>query len=78
MRALGIEPSLATYTGVLHTFCKTRGPISDVLKEILTLINDKTFVLRDKRDLRFFRAAMYVCSDHLVDKDLAYKVCSLN
>ncbi|OQR78481.1 protein PTCD3 -like protein [Tropilaelaps mercedesae] len=74
MRAHGIEPSLATYLAVLMVFCKTSSANSDVFSEVLEFINENTLIVRDPRDVDFFRMAMIICHEHLVDKDLAYKV----
>lgn len=74
MRKLGIEPSLATYMYVLRSFCKTKGPISTILREIIELLDEKVLVPQEARDFDFFLWAMIVCNEHLFNKDVAYKV----
>ncbi|XP_022706489.1 protein PTCD3 homolog, mitochondrial-like isoform X1 [Varroa jacobsoni] len=77
MRKLGIEPSLATYMYVLRSFCKTKGPISTILREIIELLDEKVLVPQEARDFDFFLWAMIVCNEHLFNKDVAYKVNEL-
>ncbi|KAK8756840.1 hypothetical protein V5799_000452, partial [Amblyomma americanum] len=77
MKHLGIEPSLASYYYLLVIFCKTRGSPSTILHSIMTEIENKSFEIRDPKDVFFFVSAMDVCHNHLLDKDLAYKVHEL-
>lgn len=76
-KAIGVEPSLATWYFVLQTFCKERGPVSHVLIDILNQIEGKEFQIRDIRDTFFFMVAMSVCRNHLHDKNLAKRVDAL-
>jgi pentatricopeptide repeat domain-containing protein 3 len=71
---IGIEPSLASYYHILHTFCKDRGPVSHVLVDILNEIEGKEFEMRDIKDTMFFVQAMDVCRNHLYDLNLAKRV----
>ncbi|KAB0802204.1 hypothetical protein PPYR_04390 [Photinus pyralis] len=76
-RALGIEPSLASWYYVLISFCKERGPVSPILRNIMAELNGKEFKIRDSRDTFFFVTAMDVCHHHLCDKELAKQVDNL-
>lgn len=71
---IGIEPSLASYYHILHTFCRDRGPVSHVLVDILNEIEGKEFEMRDIKDTMFFVSAMDVCRNHLYDLNLAKRV----
>lgn len=77
MRHLGIEPSLATFYFMLSIFCRDKGPVSYILHDIMEIIKDKEFIVQDVRDVMFFVTAMEVCHNHLMDKELAYKVHEL-
>ncbi|CAN7988894.1 unnamed protein product, partial [Ixodes hexagonus] len=79
MKHIGIEPSLASYYYLLVIFCKTRGTPSTILHNIMKELENKTFEIRDPKDVFFFVSAMDVasCHSHLLDKDLAYKVHAL-
>lgn len=77
MKYLDIEPSLASYYYLLVIFCKTRGARSNILHSIMKEIENKSFEMRDPKDVFFFVSAMDVCHSHLLDKDLAYKVHEL-
>lgn len=76
-KLIGVEPSLASWTFVLQTFCKERGPVSHVLIDILNQIEGKEFEIRDIRDTNFFVNAMEICRYHLHDKSLAKRVNAL-
>ncbi|XP_067012701.1 small ribosomal subunit protein mS39 [Anabrus simplex] len=76
-RKIGIEPSLATYYYLLITFCKERGPVSNILLEIMNHIDGQHFTIQDPKDTFFFVTAMDVCRNHLQDVDLAYRVDAL-
>lgn len=76
-KAIGVEPSLATWYFVLQVFCRERGPISHVIVDILNQIEGKTFEIKDIRDTQFFSKAMDVCRNHLHDKGLAKRVDAL-
>lgn len=60
-KAIGIEPSLASYYYILNIFCKEKGPTSHVLVDILSEIQGKEFEIQDIRDTYFFVTAMEVC-----------------
>nr|XP_037281139.1 protein PTCD3 homolog, mitochondrial-like [Rhipicephalus microplus] len=77
MKHLGIEPCLASYYYLLVIYCKTRGAPSTILHSIMKEIENKSFEMRDPKDVFFFVSAMDVCHNHLLDKDLAYKVHEL-
>lgn len=76
-KAIGVEPSLATWFYILQIFCRERGPVSHVLVDILNQIEGKEFEIRDLRDTNFFNKAMDVCRNHLHDKGLAKRVNAL-
>lgn len=76
-KKIGIEPSLASYYHILHTFCRDRGPVSHVLVDILNEIDGKEFEIRDIKDTMFFSAAMDVCKNHLYDLNLAKRLDAL-
>ncbi|KAK7874266.1 hypothetical protein R5R35_006301 [Gryllus longicercus] len=76
-KALNIQPTLASYYFLLITFCKQRGPISNILVEIMDTIQGQEFSVQDPKDTYFFVTAMDVCRNHLQDKDLAYRVDEL-
>lgn len=73
-RALGVEPSLATWYYVLAIFCRERGPISHVLADVMPHIEGREWRIRSARDTFFFVTAMDVCRNHLGDKELAKRV----
>lgn len=77
MKHLGMEPSLASYYFLLVIFCKTRGPPSRILHNIVNELENKEFTIRDPKDVYFFVSAMDVCHNHLLDKSLAYRVHAL-
>lgn len=74
---LNITPSLATWYFVLSIFCRERGPVSHVLVDILTQIENKEFKITDLKDTFFFVTAMDVCRNHLHDNALAKRVDKL-
>lgn len=76
-KAIGIEPSLATWYFILQSFCRERGPVSHVIVDILNQIEGKEFQISDIRDTQFFTKAMDVCRNHLHDKNLAKRVDAL-
>ncbi|XP_030046922.1 small ribosomal subunit protein mS39 isoform X2 [Microcaecilia unicolor] len=79
MKALNIEPSLATFDHLLGIFYKaassTRGQ-TEILSEVLDEIEGKEFVGQDPDDVNFFSNAMRVCLD-LKDVELAYRLHKL-
>ncbi|KAM8939567.1 small ribosomal subunit protein mS39 [Pelodytes ibericus] len=76
MKALRIEPSLATYYHVLGVFYKppltSRTPI-EMLANIIQDIEGRSFTVQDPDDVYFFSSAMRLCLD-LKDLDLAYRL----
>uniref|UniRef100_W5MY69 Small ribosomal subunit protein mS39 n=1 Tax=Lepisosteus oculatus TaxID=7918 RepID=W5MY69_LEPOC len=76
MKALGIEPSLATFHHLLGFFYKTassgRGP-TEILHEVMDEVEGKSFVAQDPDDVYFFSGAMKICLD-LKDIELAYRL----
>lgn len=74
MRQLNIEPSLASYSFLLHIFCRERGPLSYILVDILRELKGKEWRMRDARDALFMSAAMEVAGKHLQDAEVAKKV----
>uniref|UniRef100_A0A1B6HTV0 Small ribosomal subunit protein mS39 n=1 Tax=Homalodisca liturata TaxID=320908 RepID=A0A1B6HTV0_9HEMI len=74
-RAMGIEPSLASYYFLLNTFCQDKSSMrSAILVSILNLLEGKSLEIRDPRDVMFFTQAMDVCRFHLSDLDTAHRV----
>lgn len=79
MKALNIEPSLASYDHLLGVFYKnvaTAKGHTDILAEVLDEIQGKSFVPKDPDDVYFFSSAMKVCLD-LKDIELAYRLHEL-
>ncbi|CAH2299548.1 pentatricopeptide repeat domain-containing 3, mitochondrial isoform X1 [Pelobates cultripes] len=76
MKALNVEPSLATFYHLMGIFYKpaaiSRGQV-DILAEILHEVEGKSFTAQDPDDVYFFSSAMRVCLD-LKDVELAYKL----
>nr|XP_056720715.1 pentatricopeptide repeat domain-containing protein 3, mitochondrial [Euleptes europaea] len=79
MRALRIEPSLATYDYLLGVFYKSaisaRGP-TEIIYEVVDEIEGKNFSPQDPADANFFSNAMRICLD-IKDVQLAYKLHSV-
>ncbi|XP_069833349.1 small ribosomal subunit protein mS39 [Dendropsophus ebraccatus] len=75
MKALRIEPSLATYSHLLGVFYKPGDLLgqSQILTSILEQTRGKSFTARDPDDLLFFSEAMRVCLE-AKDLDLAYEL----
>ncbi|XP_047441974.1 pentatricopeptide repeat domain-containing protein 3, mitochondrial [Mugil cephalus] len=81
MKALGIEPSLATYNHLLVIFYKpTTGPsnqnVTEMLQEVMAAVEGVSFTCQDPEDVHFFSSAMRICLEHK-DLELGYKVHSL-
>ncbi|XP_063781059.1 small ribosomal subunit protein mS39 [Pseudophryne corroboree] len=78
MKALNIEPSLATYThllGVFYSYGDATGQ-AQILSEILEETAGKSFTAQDPDDVYFFLDAMKICVE-AKDLELAYKVHAL-
>ncbi|MBZ3870021.1 Pentatricopeptide repeat domain-containing protein 3, mitochondrial [Sciurus carolinensis] len=79
MKAMGIEPSLATYHHIIQVFypqgSSAKAP-SLIIYDIMNEIAGKAFSPRDLDDDMFFQSAMNVCSS-LKDLELAYEVHGL-
>ncbi|KAK4883101.1 hypothetical protein RN001_006420 [Aquatica leii] len=76
-RAMNIEPSLASWYYILITFCKERGPVSPILKNIMNELEGKDLQIKDEKDTFFFVTAMDICHHHLHDLELANRVNNL-
>ncbi|XP_006900448.1 PREDICTED: pentatricopeptide repeat domain-containing protein 3, mitochondrial [Elephantulus edwardii] len=79
MKAVGIEPSLATYHYIIQIFYPAEDSskmFSHVIYDIMNEIAGKTFSSKDLDDDMFFQSAMRVCSS-LRDLQLAYQVHGL-
>ncbi|KAJ8372368.1 hypothetical protein AAFF_G00290010 [Aldrovandia affinis] len=76
MKALSIEPSLATYFHLLGIFYKA-GPsarsATKIIQEVIDEVSGKSFTVRDPDDVQFFIGAMKICLD-LKDMELAYRL----
>ncbi|XP_025889984.1 pentatricopeptide repeat domain-containing protein 3, mitochondrial [Nothoprocta perdicaria] len=74
MKALDIEPSLATYEHLLSIFYRTvELRPSAIITEVLEEVENRSFTPQDPDDARFFVTAMQVCCD-LKDIKLAYRL----
>ncbi|XP_044151079.1 pentatricopeptide repeat domain-containing protein 3, mitochondrial [Bufo gargarizans] len=78
MKALDIEPSLATYSHLLGVFYKPGDLLgqSQLLTSILEQAQGKSFTAKDPDDMFFFSEAMRVCLESK-DLDLAYELHKL-
>ncbi|XP_075712722.1 small ribosomal subunit protein mS39 [Rhinoderma darwinii] len=78
MKALRIEPSLATYCHLLGVFYKPGDLLSQsqLLASILGKAKGTSFTAKDPDDLSFFNEAMRVCLE-AKDLDLAYELHKL-
>uniref|UniRef100_A0A8C0KTR5 Small ribosomal subunit protein mS39 n=1 Tax=Canis lupus dingo TaxID=286419 RepID=A0A8C0KTR5_CANLU len=79
MKAIGIEPSLATYHHVIQLFYHHENPSkgsSRIIYDIMNEITGQKFTPKDPDDDMFFQSAMRVCS-FLRDLELAYQVHGL-
>ncbi|XP_043324668.1 pentatricopeptide repeat domain-containing protein 3, mitochondrial [Cervus canadensis] len=79
MKAVGIEPSLATYHYIIQLFYQHESPSkgsSLIIYDIMDEIMGKKFSPQDPDDDMFFQSAMRVCSS-LRDLELAYQVHGL-
>ncbi|XP_045835296.1 pentatricopeptide repeat domain-containing protein 3, mitochondrial isoform X2 [Meles meles] len=79
MKAIGIEPSLATYHYLIQLFYhhenRSKGS-SLIIYDIMNELTGRKFSPRDPDDDMFFQSAMRVCS-FLRDLELAYQVHGL-
>uniref|UniRef100_G1TWS6 Pentatricopeptide repeat domain 3 n=1 Tax=Oryctolagus cuniculus TaxID=9986 RepID=G1TWS6_RABIT len=78
MKAIGIEPSLATYHHVIQLFYQhdSSKESSFIIYDIMNELTGKRFSPKDPDDDLFFQSAMRVCSS-LRDLELAYKIHGL-
>ncbi|XP_029087405.1 pentatricopeptide repeat domain-containing protein 3, mitochondrial isoform X2 [Monodon monoceros] len=79
MKAIGIEPSLATYHYIIQLFYQHENPSkgsSLIIYDIMNELMGKKFSPKDPDDDMFFQSAMRVCSS-LRDLELAYQVHDL-
>ncbi|XP_032509504.1 pentatricopeptide repeat domain-containing protein 3, mitochondrial isoform X1 [Phocoena sinus] len=79
MKAIGIEPSLATYHYIIQLFYQHEDPSkgsSLIIYDIMNELTGKKFSPKDPDDDMFFQSAMRVCSS-LRDLELAYQVHDL-
>ncbi|XP_067560583.1 small ribosomal subunit protein mS39 isoform X2 [Pseudorca crassidens] len=79
MKAIGIEPSLATYHYIIQLFYQHENPSkgsSLIIYDIMNELTGKKFSPKDPDDDMFFQSAMRVCSS-LRDLELAYQVHDL-
>ncbi|XP_075419214.1 small ribosomal subunit protein mS39 isoform X2 [Tenrec ecaudatus] len=79
MRAIGIEPSLATYHYILQVFYQSdsaSNASSHIIYDIMDELVGKKFDTRDLDDDMFFQSAMKVAFS-LKDLELAYKIHGL-
>lgn len=78
MKAIGIEPSLATYHHLIQVFYQRASSLKghSLIYNIMDELVGKNFSPMDLDDDKFFQTAMNVCSS-LRDLDLAYQVHGL-
>ncbi|XP_054978397.1 pentatricopeptide repeat domain-containing protein 3, mitochondrial [Sorex araneus] len=79
MKAIGIEPSLATYHYLIQLFYQQESPstgATHIIYEIMEELTGKKFSPKDVDDDMFFQSAMKACSS-LKDLELAYQVHDL-
>lgn len=77
MRVCNVEPSLGTFHFLLQIFCRERGPVSYILNDILSVLEDQKLELRDSKDAAFFSTAMETAARHLQDGDIAKRLHGL-
>ncbi|XP_056124920.1 pentatricopeptide repeat domain-containing protein 3, mitochondrial isoform X2 [Rhinichthys klamathensis goyatoka] len=76
MKALKIEPCLASYGHVLNIFYKTGATVQgqkDILQEVMYEVSGKSFAPQDPDDAQFFITAMRICLE-TKDMEQAYRV----
>ncbi|XP_051515000.1 pentatricopeptide repeat domain-containing protein 3, mitochondrial [Myxocyprinus asiaticus] len=79
MKALSIDPSLASYNHVLSIFYKAGVPVhgqTDILQEVMNEVSGRSFTPQDPDDAQFFITAMRICLD-TKDMEQAYRVHEL-
>ncbi|XP_073677039.1 small ribosomal subunit protein mS39 [Garra rufa] len=79
MKALSIDPSLASYNHLLGIFYKPGALMQsqkDILQEVINEVSGKSFTPQDPDDALFFITAMRVCLD-TKDVEQAYRVHEL-
>ncbi|XP_068439696.1 small ribosomal subunit protein mS39 [Clinocottus analis] len=79
MKAMGIDPSLASFDHILAAFSKA-APLgqgnTDKLQAVMSELAGTSFTCKDPDDVLFFSTAMRICVDNK-DLELGYKVQSL-
>ncbi|XP_077073352.1 small ribosomal subunit protein mS39 [Siphateles boraxobius] len=79
MKALNIDPCLASYAHVLSIFYKTGAPVQgqkDILQEVMYEVSGRSFTPQDPDDAQFFITAMRICLE-TKDIEQAYRVHEL-
>nr|XP_046263079.1 pentatricopeptide repeat domain-containing protein 3, mitochondrial [Scatophagus argus] len=79
MKAVGIVPSLASYSHLLSVFFKAGSSVksnTDILQQVLSELVGTSFTCQDPDDASFFMTAMRVCVENK-DLEMGYKVQSL-
>ncbi|XP_023279105.1 pentatricopeptide repeat domain-containing protein 3, mitochondrial [Seriola lalandi dorsalis] len=79
MKALGIVPSLGSYDHILSIVYRTvfsDQRNTDILQEIMSELDGRSFTCQDPCDVLFFATAMKICVGNK-DLELGYKVQSL-
>ncbi|KAK5865224.1 hypothetical protein PBY51_016405 [Eleginops maclovinus] len=80
MKAMGIAPSLASYDHILNAFSKaasSSGAVNtDILQEVMSELEGKSFTCQDPDDVLFFSTAMRICLNNK-DLELGYRVYNL-
>nr|CAH0102877.1 unnamed protein product [Daphnia galeata] len=76
-KSIGVNPSLGTYFFLVKIFCREKGPMSNILIDIIHRIEEEMPPLQDVEDVAFFSEAMKNCNYHLDDVQLAKRLHSL-
>lgn len=72
MQRLGISPSLGTFYPLISVYAIDGGKIYGVMDQVLKMIEDKKFDVRDDMDASFFVNAMTVITERIKDVDMGY------
>ncbi|XP_071313145.1 small ribosomal subunit protein mS39 isoform X2 [Trachinotus anak] len=76
MKAVGIAPSLASFNNVLGIFYRpgfSGQNNTNILQEIVSELDEKSFTCQDPDDVLFFTSAIKICLD-CKDLELGYKI----
>lgn len=74
---LGVVPTLGTWYYVLAIFYRQQAPRSDILLDILDVIDNKEWRANNESDLNFFATAISVCNQYLHSPEAADRIYAL-